>query len=97
MKKIIIILALLPLLGLSQEVKSKISLAGNELLEYQDKQLISRAMMLGGAGLIAFSTLKEEHKPLLYLGGILFVYSVKVDIESLFNLRKSAKHLKGIQ
>jgi len=94
MKTILLITAITLSTSLfSQEIKSKISLAGYELQIYQKKKVISSALIIGGAGLATWGSLDEENRVMLYLGGLMTVVGVSINIEALTNLGKASKHL----
>ena len=75
------------------KIESKINLAGTELMKYKKKKVASYVLMTIGAGLAALSTMEEEAKPMLYLGGAMGLVGFTINISSLSNLGKASKHL----
>jgi hypothetical protein len=97
MKKLVMIIGLtmISTVMMSQKVNDNISLAGDELMKYKKKQGTSVAATIIGSGLFLLGAVKEEAKPMMYIGGGVMIIGVTINISSLSNLGRSANYLRG--
>lgn len=77
----------------SQKIESKISLAGTELMKYKKKKATSYILMASGGLLAAMSTTDKTAKPMLYIGGMMGLVGVGINISSLSNIGRASRHL----
>jgi len=94
MKKILIPILLISSMAFGQ---SNTEIAGDELLKYHNKKRTSIICFAASGLFMAMGASQKDAEPLIIMGGMIAGIGVAINISSLWNLSKSAKHFKAIR